>query len=412
MQKVMNWINEKLAPPLYKLTSNRDISSIMGGFQKYMPVLLVGAVFQILDNVLPLMFPALDGVFTIPTNLTYGFFAVLLTYTIAHSLAQQLQINPISSGLFSISVFFILQKPVFSEDGSFVLSLDRFGAQGIFVAIVAALFTTEILGLFEKKKWILRSEGLPDFVRDWFAPLIPGFLIVLAAWFVAYKLNFDLQASLATVIAPLLNTSDTFVGFMVTAIVMNVLFLVGINPAITFGIFFPLWFAAIGENAALYAQGLPPVHINMLHTFAAFIVLGGTGATFTLNLLMLGSKSKTLKTLGRTTFIPSIMNINEPLIFGLPIAFNPVLGIPFFINGALVNPVLVYLAMMATNLVNKPINPALIPWIPSVIQGFLLTQDFKAILLILVEYAVNIVVWYPFFKTHEKRMLDKEKAVA
>jgi len=412
MQKVMNWINEKLAPPLYKITSNRDISSIMGGFQKYMPVLLVGAIFQILDNVLPLLVPALDGVFTIPTNLTYGFFAVLLTYTIAHSLAQQLQINPISAGLFSISVFFILQKPTFSEEGNFVLSLDRFGAQGIFVAIVAALITTEILGLFEKKKWILRSEGLPDFVRDWFAPLIPGFIIILAAWFVAYWLNFDLQASLATVIAPLLNTSDTFIGFMITAIVMNVLFLVGINPAITFGIFFPLWFAAIGENAALYAQGLPPVHINMLHTFAAFIVLGGTGATFTLNLLMLRSKSKTLKTLGRTTLIPSIMNINEPLIFGLPIAFNPVLGIPFFINGALINPILVYLAMMSTNLVNKPVNPALIPWIPSVIQGFILTQDYKAVLLILVELTVNVVVWYPFFKSHEKRMLDKEKAEA
>lgn len=412
MQKVMNWINEKLAPPLYKITSNRDISSIMGGFQKYMPVLLVGAIFQILDNVLPLLVPALDGVFTIPTNLTYGFFAVLLTYTIAHSLAQQLQINPISAGLFSISVFFILQKPTFSEEGNFVLSLDRFGAQGIFVAIVAALITTEILGLFEKKKWILRSEGLPDFVRDWFAPLIPGFIIILAAWFVAYWLNFDLQASLATVIAPLLNTSDTFIGFMITAIVMNVLFLVGINPAITFGIFFPLWFAAIGENAALYAQGLPPVHINMLHTFAAFIVLGGTGATFTLNLLMLRSKSKTLKTLGRTTLIPSIMNINEPLIFGLPIAFNPVLGIPFFINGALINPILVYLAMMSTNLVNKPVNPALIPWIPSVIQGFILTRDYKAVLLILVELTVNVVVWYPFFKSHEKRMLDKEKAEA
>ena len=412
MQKVMNWINEKLAPPLYKVTSSRGIASIMSGFQKYMPVLLVGAIFQILDNVLPLLVPALDGVFTIPTNLTYGFFAVLLTYTIAHSLAQQLQINPISAGLFSISVFFILQKPTFSEEGNFVLSLDRFGAQGIFVAIVAALITTEILGLFEKKKWILRSEGLPDFVRDWFAPLIPGFIIILAAWFVAYWLNFDLQASLATVIAPLLNTSDTFIGFMITAIVMNVLFLVGINPAITFGIFFPLWFAAIGENAALYAQGLPPVHINMLHTFAAFIVLGGTGATFTLNLLMLRSKSKTLKTLGRTTLIPSIMNINEPLIFGLPIAFNPVLGIPFFINGALINPILVYLAMMSTNLVNKPVNPALIPWIPSVIQGFILTQDYKAVLLILVELTVNVVVWYPFFKSHEKRMLDKEKAEA
>lgn len=412
MQTIMNWINEKLAPPLYKVTSSRGISSIMSGFQKFMPVLLVGAVFQILDNVLPYVSSSLSGIFTIPTNLTFGFFAIMLTYTIAHSLAQQLQINPITSGLFAISVFLILQRPTISEEGNFVLDLDRFGAQGIFVAIVAALITTEVLGLFEKKKWILRSEGLPDFVRDWFAPLIPGFFIVMAAWLVAYQLNFDLQASLATVIAPLLNTSDTFIGFMVTAVVMNVLFLVGINPAVTFGLFFPLWFAAIGENAALYAQGMQPIHINMLHTFAAFIVLGGTGATFTLNLLMLGSKSKAMKTLGRTTLVPSIMNINEPLIFGLPIAFNPVLGIPFFINGALVNPILVYLAMMTTNLVNKPINPALIPWIPSVIQGFILTQDFKAIVLILVEYVINIIVWYPFFKTHEKRMLDKEKAAA
>jgi PTS system cellobiose-specific IIC component len=121
---------------------------------------------------------------------------------------------------------------------------------------------------------------------------------------------------------------------------------------------FPLWFAAIGENAALYAQGMQPVHINMLHTFAAFIVLGGTGATFTLNLLMLGSKSKTLKTLGRTTLVPSFMNINEPLIFGCPSPSTRYSVIPFFINGALINPILVYLAMMTTNMsTNRSIPP-------------------------------------------------------
>lgn len=411
MKKVMNWINEKLAPPLYKITSSRGISAIMGGFNKYMPVLLVGAIFQVLDNLLPFISPSLAGLFTVPTKLTFGLFALLLVYTVAHSLAQNLEINPISAGLFSISVFFILQKPMFSEDGNLVLALDRLSASGIFVALVAAIVTTEVLGFFSKRKWTLKPEGVPDFVKDWFAPLIPGVLIVSAAWLIAYTLNFDLQTWLASIIAPLLNTSDTFVGFMVTAIVMNVLFLVGINPAITFGVFFPLWFAAIGENAALYAQGLPPVHINIIHTFAAFIVLGGTGATLMLNILMLGSKSKTLKSLGRTSIVPSLMNINEPLIFGLPIAFNPVLGIPFFINGALVNPILTYLAMTA-NIVSKPVNPALIPWIPSFIQGFLITQDIKAVLLIVVELVINTVIWYPFFKSHEKRMIEKEKAEA
>ena len=42
-------------------------------------------------------------------------------------------------------------------------------------------------------------------------------------------------------------------------------------------------------------------------------------------------KSKRLKSLGKLSFLPGIFNVNEPVIFGLPLVLNPMMAIPFFI---------------------------------------------------------------------------------
>jgi cellobiose PTS system EIIC component len=407
MEKLMKWMNEKFAPTLYKITGSRWISSIMGGFQKYMPVLITGALFQIVGNLMPLIAPNLALPFNVMYDLTFGLLALFLAYTIAHSIAQHHNINPLTTGLFAMSVFLILQKPAYTENGSIQIELARLGSSGLFVAIISALFVGEVIGLFQNKKWTLSSDDLPDFVKDWFAPIVPGLIIIALAWVVSYVLGIDIHNMIAKIITPLMSTADTLPGFVGTAFFLTILFTVGINGAVTFGVMFPLWFAAVGENAGLVAQGLPPVHINMLHTISAFVVLGGTGATLMLNIFMLGSKSKSIKALGRTSIIPSLMNINEPLIFGLPIAFNPILAIPFVLNGGIINPLLTYLALNS-GLVTKPFNPAIIPWIPSFIQGYFYTQDFKAVLFILVELVINGFVWYPFFKAFENKKIEEE----
>ena len=409
MENAMKWINEKLAPPLYKITGNRWIASILNGFMKYMPLLLVGAVLQLVVNLSSLFAADYSALIEVMSDLTFGIFSVCLAYTIAHSIAQQHEINPVTAGLFSIATFLILIRPVFSEDGMFQVELARLGVQGIFVAIVAALFTGEVVGQFQKRKWTMGTEGLPDFVKDWFTPLLPGLIVVFIAWLVAYVLNFDLYASVAKLIVPLLSTADTFPAFLGIAFFLTALFVIGINGGITFGILFPLWFAAVGENAALYAQGLQPTHINTIQTLTGFIVLGGTGATLTLCIMMLWSKSVTMKSLAKAAIVPSIMNINEPLIFGLPIAFNPIMAIPFILNGGIINPTLTYLAM-STGLVSKPINPALLAWVPAPIPAFIYTQDFRSIILVFVLLCINAVVWYPFFKSYEKTMIAKENS--
>ncbi len=259
----------------------------------------------------------------------------------------------------------------------------------------------------QKRKWTFSTRSLPDFVKEWFTPLVPGFLAVLLAWVFAYVLNIDLYSVVAKIISPLLSTSDTFAAFVGTAFFLTALFAVSINGAVTFGIMFPLWFAAMGENTALVTQGLEPIHINTIQVISAFCVLGGTGSTLALNFLMLRSKSDTMKSLGKAGIVPSLMNINEPLIFGLPIAFNPILAIPFILNGGVINPILTFLAMNS-GLVSKPVNPLIMPWVPVGVTGFLYTQDFKAVLLTAVLLVINLLVWHPFFKSYEKTMIAKE----
>lgn len=407
MNTLMEWISKRLAPGLLKFTQTRIISSILAGFMKIMPFLLIGAVFQIVANLATLIAPKSPVPWAVMTNLTFGILSIVLAYTIAAALAEKHKVNPMPVGFVSIAVFLILIKPDFSNGGFKLADISPLGASGLFVAIVSALFVGEVMGQFIKRGWAIEGRGLPDFVADWFSPLIPGLLVVLVAWLVADIANIDLYSILAVLIAPVLKASDSYLGFLLIGLLLTVTFTIGINPAIFFGILFPLWMAAVGENAALVAQGQLPVHINTIQTYIGWVVLGGTGATLTLNFLLFSSKSKTLRSLGQAAILPAIMNINEPMIFGLPIAFNPLMAIPFIINGGLVNPTLVWLAMHF-DLVAKPFNPAVIPWLPIGVTGFIFNQDWRGVILVVIELAINIVIWYPFYKAYEAIMTKRE----
>lgn len=406
MQAAFHWIDEKLSPGLNRFSQNRFISSILSGFWKIMAFLIIGALFQIVSTLIGMVSVEYQTLLKVMTDLTFGMLGLVLAYAIAHSMADFHGVKPISIGLVSVSAFLILQRPEFTE-GLFQLEIGRFGTGGLFVAIISGLFTGELMGQFIKRNWTFGSKGMPDFAKDWFTPILPGFLTIISAWVVAYVLNVDLYLLIVKLVAPVLTASDSYLGFLVISLILVGLFTIGINGGVTFGIMFPLWFAAIGENAALVAQGLDPIHINTIQTLIGWVVIGGTGATLTLNFLMLRSKSTMLKSLGKGALIPSLMNINEPLIFGLPIVFNPILAIPFILNGAIINPTLVWLTMNF-GLVTKPFVPLLMPWLPVGVTGFMFNHDWRGVVLVLILMVINIAVWYPFFKVYEKQMVEKE----
>ncbi len=116
------------------------------------------------------------------------------------------------------------------------------------------------------------------------------------------------------------------------------------------------------------------------------------------------------KTLGKVVIIPSIFNINEPIIFGLPIVLNPYFAAPFIL-APIADGIITWFAMI-THLVNRTI--ALVPWtLPAPIGAYMATGfDWRAIILTIINIFVAILIYFPFFKIWDKRQLEKEKTAA
>ena len=155
---------------------------------------------------------------------------------------------------------------------------------------------------------------------------------------------------------------------------------------------------AIDANGQALLHHQAPPHIVTITLFLFFFP-GGSGATFSLNVLMLFSKIPRVRKLGFASILPSVINVNEPLIFGLPLVMNPSLTIPF-IGVPLVLATITYLAMYF-GLVAKTV--VFLPGaIPAPIAAWLTTNgDWRAVALVFVNIALALVLYLPFYRTFE-----------
>jgi len=130
------------------------------------------------------------------------------------------------------------------------------------------------------------------------------------------------------------------------------------------------------------------------------------GATLGLNILMMRSKSKKLRTLGKIFIGPSIFNINEPVMFGAPVVFNPLLMLPMWIN-SITGPVVVWIAM-STGLLNIPSKMIQVGQVPAPVSTVMITEDWRGIIWYIVLFVIYLATWYPFLKVYERQVLAEE----
>ncbi len=133
----------------------------------------------------------------------------------------------------------------------------------------------------------------------------------------------------------------------------------------------------------------------MAGSFEAFVWPGGAGVTLVLIVMILFlSKRADYKTVGKLGLAPGIFNINEPVMFGLPVVLNPLLMIPFIL-APLATATIAYFATMA-GLV-RPVVVNVIWVMPTIISGFLATAgDWRAIVLTIINLIVAALIWAPF----------------
>ena len=117
------------------------------------------------------------------------------------------------------------------------------------------------------------------------------------------------------------------------------------------------------------------------------------------------AKSTQFKTLGRLAIGPGLFNINEPLIFGMPIVLNPILMIPFILTPVILA-ILTYI-VMSIGLVPLA-NGVNIPWTtPPVFSGFLIS-GWRGAVWQIIETVISAAVFYPFFKIEDNKAYSIE----
>ena len=126
---------------------------------------------------------------------------------------------------------------------------------------------------------------------------------------------------------------------------------------------------------------------------------GGAGATLPLVLLLLRSRVPRLRTFAYATILPSLFNINEPVIFGLPLAYNPVLAVPFVLAPVVL--ACTTYAAIALGWVTRPLF--YVPsTMPAFVNVFLATLDWRACVLVAVNLLLAGAIWLPFVRVYER----------
>lgn len=163
------------------------------------------------------------------------------------------------------------------------------------------------------------------------------------------------------------------------------------------GIFEP----ATGINAALIEAGMMPTEIYSKTFFDTFILMGGCGSTLCLLIaILLFAKKSSLRHLAKFSVLPSICNINELLLFGMPIVFNPLMLLPFF----LVPIVSLTVSAAAMRLGLVPLVSSSVEWTtPILIGGYYATGSVAGSVLQLVNLCVGVLIYRPFIVAIEHK---------
>ena len=423
MEKLMKWVEEKLVPPMAKIGTQRHLLAIRNGVVSTLSLILIGTFFMVFIN---LPFPGWNefiapysATIVLPFRMTMGLMAIYATFVMGSDLAKSYGLDSVTGGILSLGTFFMLQVPVnvlTPEEAplGWVLPMSSLGASGMFAGILSMIFAVEVYRFFKKRNITIKMpEQVPPAVARSFEALIPGAVILTSTWLIRSVAGFDVNAALLSLFEPLTNIlGNNLLGVLLPMFLIHLLWSFGIHGmSIVGAVVRPMWLIMLDENAKALADGtaatkLPYIAPEQFYQWT--VTIGGAGATIVVSVLFLFfCKSKFLKEVGRFSIIPGIFNINEPMIFGAPMMLNPYMFIPF----NLVPLVLTSVSYFAVKLEMVNGFTVLPTWtLPAPIGGYLSAgNDWRVVVLIVINTLIAFIIYYPFVKAYDKKMLSDEQ---
>lgn len=424
MNKVESFLETKLLPIGEKIANNRYLQAIKNAFVMFSPFLIVGSIFLLISSfpiqtyqnfMLATFGETWQTIIEIPFSSAYSFMALFLTFLVGYNYAIIEEVDPISSGLLSSIVFLILTPVMSVEELGTMLPLEWLGSSGIFVGFIAAFVTVNIFKQFIRRDFVIKMpEQVPPEVARSFSAIVPATVIMILALVVRIGFSFTefstIHAFIFGVIAiPIGAFGTSFAGSLLYSIFLTGLWSVGINSgSMINGILRPFWLTNATENIAAVQAGTYPLPHVITEQFFDMIWMGGSGVTLGLLIAMiLTSKSKQNKAISTLALAPGCFNINEPVLFGLPVILNPIMLIPF--NLVPIVMITTQYIAMNLNIVARPTG-VIIPWTtPPVISGFIVTGSVSGAIMQVVNLAISALIYYPFLKIMDNKHLQEEQ---
>lgn len=436
-------LDKYLMGPMSVIAQYKVVRAITAAGMAVVPFTIVGSMFlvfsilpqafsfwPIVADVFSASFDKFKALYMIANYATMGTLSIYFVLSLAYELTkiyaeeEKLNLSPLNGALLALFAFIMTVPQIVFEGGvmSALTSLKegsviadgwamsngvtRFGTSGIFTAIIMAVVTVLLYRMCVKHNWVIKMpESVPEGVSRGFTALIPGFVVaftVLIVNGILVAIGTDIFQIIAIPFAFLGKLTNTWIGLVIIYLITQALWIVGIHGAnIVWTFVNPIALVNMASNAA------DGTHYIVAGEFSSmFVIAGGSGATLGLCIwCAFRARSSQLSAIGKASVVPAVFNINEPLIFGLPIIYNPALAIPFM-TAPIVSMSIYYLAMKL-NMINAII--AQVPWpAPVGIGAFLGTADIKAVPLAIICAVAAFLVYWPFIRRYDNQLLKEE----
>ncbi|WP_171964651.1 PTS sugar transporter subunit IIC [Cronobacter sakazakii] len=422
-QSMVHVIENKITPLAGAMGSQRHVVAIRDGFLAALPFMIIGSFLLVFifppfssDTQIGFCRAWLDlslkyrEQLMLPFNLSMGVMTFFISVGIGASLGKHYKLDPIMTGLLAFMAFLLVAAPY--KDGQ--ISTQYFSGQGIFTALITAIYASEMYAFLKRHNITIRlPKEVPTGVARSFEILIPVVVIVLTL----HPLNLIIESTTGMILpeaimhllSPLVAASDSLPAILISVLICQILWFAGIHGAlIVTGIMNPFWMANLSANQAALAAGQALPHIYLQGFWDHYLLIGGVGSTLPLAFLLLRSRAVHLRTIGKMGVVPSMFNINEPILFGAPVIMNPVFFLPFILV-PMVNAVL---AWTATKLGWLAQVVSLTPWTTPAPIGasWAANWAFSPVIMCLICMVMSALMYYPFVKAYERTLQKQEAA--
>ena len=427
MDKLSDWMQKYIVPVGVKISNQRHLAAIRDGLTILIPATIIGGI-ACLIAVPPIpatitepsnffyafllawksFAASFSSILMIPYYMTIGVIALYVVCGVSYTLAKSYQMNGLNSMISALVVYLCVSGAVDLANGA--LTIAKMGAAYMFSGILVAIITVEVMHAFQKHNITIKMpDSVPPNVAAPFNALIPLAVTVIGMLIIDALLTKFTGAGFAnliyTIFQPFMRATGSLPSVLLINFLMTTFWFFGIHGANMLSVVTtPITTAAIAANADAVVAGQPLPYIYAGAMNSVF----GNWITYNVILLVIFAwcKSSQARSVAKVAIVPSIFNINEPSIFGLPTVLNVYTYIPLLLCG-MINTSVYYLCASA-NIVGR--FYVTLPFtVPGPLQAFLATGDPKTIVLWAILFVVDIPIVFPFIKTYDNQLLKQEK---